>query len=171
MSLKIFWIDERLGMMPVPHGGELLPGEIARLSEQGVNMLVSLLGESEVKMLGLEKQPELCEANGIRLMRFPIDDFSVPVDNEAALLAVREASEAYRGGMRVVIHCRGGIGRSSLFAGALLVKGGEQADKAFGRIGKCRGCKVPETELQALWLRDFEKLMKKSRGINNPVKN
>ena len=143
-------------MMPAPKGGEELKAELDELKAMGVNVLVSLLPGNESQMLGLEQQGELCRMNGIRLINFPIDDFNVPGDDEAAMRTVNEASDALGRNEKVVVHCRGGIGRSSLFTGALLVKEGMEAGKAFELVSKCRGCKVPETGAQESWLRKFE---------------
>lgn len=161
MSLNVYWIHQSLGIMPAPAGDELLPGEIQKLRDIGVQVLVSLLPREESASLGLERQDELCKESRIKLIRFAIKDFSVPVDIEAASIAVSMVSEALMNNQKTVVHCRGGIGRSSLFAGAVLVKNGESWNNAFEQIGRCRGCKVPETEQQAEWLKKFEELLKK----------
>ena len=55
----------------------------------------------------------------------------------------------------VAIHCRMGIGRSSLVAACLLVKSGFLADDAFGSISRDRGMRVPDTLSQIEWVRSI----------------
>ena len=50
------------------------------------------------------------------------------------------------------MHCWGGVGRSSLFAAALLVARGTDADTALARIAAARGVPVPETDEQRAWV-------------------
>ena len=50
-----------------------------------------------------------------------------------------------------MIHCRAGIGRSSLLAAAVLRVEGRTADEAWQRITEARGLPVPDTDEQ----RDF----------------
>lgn len=161
MSLQIYWIDQQLGISPMPAGNELLPAETELLRQLQVDMLVSLLPWEESVMLGLEKQEELCTGQGIKLVRFAITDFSVPADMQEASAAVDKVNEALSAGKKVVVHCRGGIGRSSLFAAAVMIRKGQTWDKAFEAIRQCRGCKVPETEQQEAWVKKFSELLKK----------
>jgi protein-tyrosine phosphatase len=57
-------------------------------------------------------------------------------------------------GKTVALHCRQGIGRSSLIAACLLVTAGEEPRSAFERIGSMRGVRVPETPEQEQWVLD-----------------
>jgi protein-tyrosine phosphatase len=52
----------------------------------------------------------------------------------------------------VAIHCRGGIGRSSLMAAAVLVQLGAAPEQAWDTVSVARGMPVPETEEQRAWL-------------------
>jgi protein-tyrosine phosphatase len=55
-------------------------------------------------------------------------------------------------GAHVAVHCRGGVGRSSLVAAACLVRLGVPADQVWRVIGEARGARVPETRRQRQWL-------------------
>jgi protein-tyrosine phosphatase len=55
----------------------------------------------------------------------------------------------------VAIHCRAGIGRSSLVAAAVLVLKGWIAADALAAIATARRLPVPDTELQRQWVLDF----------------
>lgn len=153
---KVYNITSHIGIMPCPQGGALLSSEIRQLREQGFNSLVCLLTRGELALLDLEKEEEECNENGIRFIYFPIEDFSIPQDMTSATKLVDMLSEEMRAGRKVIIHCRGGIGRSSLVAGALLVRQGYSLGNALMELQNCRGCKVPETPGQEAWLKGFE---------------
>ncbi|MGH6837668.1 MAG: hypothetical protein ACREDT_02475 [Methylocella sp.] len=55
----------------------------------------------------------------------------------------------------VALHCRAGIGRSSLVAVCVLVLLGVASGTEFDLIGKARGLKVPDTEEQRDWVDEF----------------
>jgi protein-tyrosine phosphatase len=50
------------------------------------------------------------------------------------------------------IHCRAGIGRSSVIAATILRLGGMEGEAAFDAIERARGLAVPDTEAQRDWL-------------------
>ncbi|TXH69619.1 MAG: hypothetical protein E6Q83_09380 [Thiothrix sp.] len=51
-----------------------------------------------------------------------------------------------------MIHCRAGIGRTSLIAGAVLILLGLKPEAALKHLSQARGVQVPDTEEQAQWL-------------------
>jgi len=75
---------------------------------------------------------------------------------ETELLA-RRISATIDDGKAVVIHCRAGIGRSSLIAACVLALRGYDAASAFDAIAKARGLAVPDTEAQRAWVAVFQK--------------
>src|SRR5262245_52954752 len=120
--------------MSRPRGGDCLEDEISSLKEAGVDVLVSLLDASEISELELEKEPDYCEKLGIDFRHFPITDRSTPASIQAAKNFVDGLQNLLRQEKRIVIHCRQGIGRSSLIAASILVKDGHSADEAFSII-------------------------------------
>lgn len=140
-----------LSTMARPRGGDWLDDEMAALREAGVDVLVSLQTLTERAEVDLTDEPAAAERAGIRFHAFPVVDFSVPDRAEIEpLLSTLLADLA--AGRHVAIHCRGGIGRSSVIAGALLVRLGVTPTDAWTTISEARGCVVPETEEQRRWL-------------------
>ena len=68
---------------------------------------------------------------------------------------VRLLSQRLSEGSGLVVHCRQGIGRSSLLAAALLQHAGLDHETAFTRIEAARGRPVPDTAEQKEWVRAF----------------
>ena len=58
-------------------------------------------------------------------------------------------------GQSVAVHCRQGIGRSSLIAALLLVSAGVDPEAALAQISQARGCAVPDTLGQRDWIKSF----------------
>ena len=162
MRSSICWIEHpkscRLGIMARPRSGDWLDSEIAAWKSDGVDIVLSLLEPEEVADLELAGQADLCRVHGIHFMSFPIIDRGVPEMAAAKALAARICRQCAEG-KSVAIHCRAGIGRSSLMAGAVLVLSGIEPAAAFAAIGRARGLEVPDTESQRDWLSDFHRLV------------
>ena len=58
------------------------------------------------------------------------------------------------GGGRILIHCRGGCGRTGMIVLRVMIEFGEDPDKALKRLRKIRPCAV-ETKPQEIWARSF----------------
>jgi protein-tyrosine phosphatase len=167
MLVKIYWIETftnaaRLGIMARPRGNDWLNDEIASLKKQNVNHLVSLLESTEIEELGLRQEKNICASYGIAFSNFPIPDRSVPNDDGKINAFINLMSSKIEEGCSVVIHCRMGIGRSSIIAGSILLEKGNQLNvkEIIDRISTVRGLKVPDTEDQILWLKKREQRKK-----------
>lgn len=142
----------RLAVMPRPVGGNGLAVHLRRLRGRGVDTLVCALPAVERDLLGLDGEPEAARSAGLSFVEFPIADFSVPDARALETLATQIAKDIRKGHF-VVIHCRGGIGRSGVVAGAALIALGAGADEAMRLVSDARGVPAPETEEQRALLR------------------
>jgi protein-tyrosine phosphatase len=145
----------RLSVMPRPRGGDWLADEIAALREAGVEVLVSLLTAGEISELDLGEEARFCQERGMRYLSFPIQDFSVPASQAEALDFLEGLQALLLEGKHVGMHCRGGIGRSGVMAGGLLVLFGHTPRRAFELLSAARGLEVPETDEQRAWVAAF----------------
>jgi protein-tyrosine phosphatase len=158
MFTKIYWIHQfdnggRLGIMARPRGDDWLADEIANLKKQNVGLLVSLLEKEEVGELGLRQQEMICKSNGIEFINFPIADRDIPKTSDKTDWLVDYLTSKLQDKTSVVIHCRMGIGRSSIIAASVLLHAGLKADNIIDNISKIRGLKVPDTDKQLKWLK------------------
>ncbi|WEJ98189.1 MAG: dual specificity protein phosphatase family protein [Candidatus Sphingomonas phytovorans] len=155
MASDIYWIAhpfaQRIAIAARPRADDWIEDEIDHWHRAGVRLVVSLLEPDEVTELGLQREPDLCIARGIDFSAFPIPDRCVP-DSGEALTFLRQVSETRK---PVILHCRAGIGRSSLMAASLLALEGMDADRAFALIKSARGVAVPDTEDQRQWVIDL----------------
>jgi len=116
-----------------------------------VDVLVCLLPPGERLLLGLADEPDAAARAGLAFHALPIRDFATP-DRAAAAVLVDTLAAELAAGRYVAVHCRGGVGRSSLIAAALLVRLGTPAEQAWQVISAARGHPVPETAAQRRWL-------------------
>jgi protein-tyrosine phosphatase len=98
--------------------------------------------------LELAELPECCRACGLKWKSLPIPDLDVPPLNAATVAFVARIAESLRAGRQVVIHCRQGIGRSSLIAASALAMLDVAPPQAFAQISAARGRPVPDTDAQ-----------------------
>jgi protein-tyrosine phosphatase len=159
MHSRVYWIDLpspwRLAIMARPRSGDWLVDEIQGWSLENVSVVASMLERDEVVELGLEQEASLCASSGIEFVSYPIADRSVPLaKSETHRLAQRLASDV-QSERAVAIHCRIGIGRSSLLAACTMHYLGIEPIAAFEAISKSRGLTVPDTEAQRQWVLDF----------------
>jgi protein-tyrosine phosphatase len=159
MATEAYWIDNagpgRLGIMPRPRGGDWLRDECAALRVAGVNTVVSLLQQHEAEEFDLAEEGTAVEAAGMRFLRLPIADMGVPERSDQVEDLVANIEALLKTGGCVVIHCRQGIGRSSLIAACALRHLDITPEEAFARIATARGVPVPETEGQREWVGRF----------------
>ncbi|HTT10982.1 MAG TPA: hypothetical protein VMG60_08850 [Burkholderiaceae bacterium] len=157
---ELRWIKEvepnRLAISMHPRGGQWLEGDIESWRRGGVDVVVSLIDAAEERDLELEHEAVHCRASGIEFVSFPIGDRGVPSSPDATLSLVEWVVSDLRRGRGVAIHCRFGIGRSSVIAGCVLRALGHAHDTVFPILSRARGLSVPDTDAQAEWVRRFE---------------
>lgn len=159
IQAEVYWIEDigvRLAILPRPRGDDLLDGEIASIRDQGVDVLVSLLTPGEVWELGLQEEEDCCRRHGLTFHTFPIEDRCVPEEQGALRELLNGLVEALQGGKGVGLHCRAGIGRSSIVAASAMKRLGIDPHEAIDRISRARRCSVPDTEEQMEWVRHFK---------------
>lgn len=81
-------------------------------------------------------------------MQVTVSDFGVPESDLEEV--VSRLSDVLSGGGRVLIHCKGGQGRSGMLCMRLLVDQGEAPKQALARIRQKRAGAV-ETDAQEIW--------------------
>lgn len=146
--------------MPRPRGGEWLADETSALRSEGVDVLVSLMSNGECEELQLLEEGAHCDACGVEFLSHPVTDRGLPADTAKFEGVVDAVAERIKQGKGVAIHCRLGIGRSSLLAAAVLVSLGARTEEAFEKISHARGLPVPDTEEQRQWVEKYEQRLR-----------
>lgn len=141
----------RVSTMARPRGGDWLEDEMKGLREAGVEVLVSMLILSEETEFALTGERAAADQVGIEFVALPTPDRGTPSVAEFNALLSR-LDVALQEGRHVAVHCRAGIGRSSLVAAGLLIKNGASAEDAWRVVATARGLDVPDTPEQRAWL-------------------
>ena len=131
--------------------------EVEAMVRQKVDVLVSLLESAEVAELELWREGEFCRAKQIQFVEMPIRDRDVPKAGDRMEAMVELLEGKVDAGKSVAIHCRMGIGRSSIMAGSVLLRKGWKTDTIIEAITAARGMRVPDTEEQVRWLKKRER--------------
>lgn len=150
-----FWIKTegvRIAIALRPRGRDWLSDDIGLLRREGVDVLVSALTPTENEELGLVDEGQYCQNDGVEFLSFSIEDRSVPSSSSEFNEFVDSVIDSLPKGKGVAVHCRAGIGRSSMIVAAALIRFGFPPDSAFRAIEESRGCPVPDTPEQRGWI-------------------
>lgn len=152
MIAQPYWITNQLAIVPRPRGGDWLEDEITALREAGIEIVISMLQEDEAVELGLEHESTATTNARLQFVNFAIPDRGIPTDKQAFIQFLLFLENHLASGRRIGIHCRACIGRASVAAASLLIRGGLTAEQAWAQISTVRGCSVPDTEEQREWV-------------------
>jgi protein-tyrosine phosphatase len=107
----------------------------------GARRVVTLLEQHELAHLAITRLGEAVQRRGLEWLHRPIPDVSSK--------HLRSRLDA---GENILIHCRGGVGRSGMVAARLLVEFGVDAETAIARVRAARPGAI-ETWEQEQWVR------------------
>ncbi|HSD62107.1 MAG TPA: ADP-ribosylglycohydrolase family protein, partial [Burkholderiales bacterium] len=117
-----------------------LEADLRAIRRWGGTALVTLIEPHEFGFLAVEALPEKARALGLEWHHLPIPDGGAPQAgferrwlHSGAMLRAR-----LRRGERVLVHCRGGLGRTGTVAAKLLVEAGRTPRDAINRVRAAR---------------------------------
>jgi ADP-ribosylglycohydrolase/protein-tyrosine phosphatase len=130
-----------------------LDADLAVVRRWGANAVVTLIEADESAMLGVEALPQALHDAGIVWHHLPIRDVDAPDQRFETrwVYAGTQLRERLRAGQRVLIHCRGGLGRAGLVAAGLLVEFGASGAQAIRSVRAARPGAI-ETPRQEQWV-------------------
>ncbi len=141
-----------LALTSMPGRGGDYAGDLDMISGWRPGLVISMTTEVEMIQDGAREFGRDVQSRASRWVHLPIDDFGAP----SAEIRKRwtgvsaSARQALSGGGRVLVHCRGGCGRSGMIVLRLMVECGENPGTALTRLRALRPCAV-ETDDQMNW--------------------
>lgn len=133
-----------------------LDADLQAIRKWGAAHLVTLLEPHEFIELNIEQLPRHAKAAGLRWYGLPITDGAAPDHRFLVPWTYLSAhfAQALTAGERVVVHCKGGLGRAGTVACLLLLASGmaTDADDAMKKVRKVRPGAI-ETKEQEIFLR------------------
>ena len=118
-----------------------------------ISLLVCLLEEWELESFHMGKLFPKAHALGMETLHVAIKDGGVPRERAPIVALVTHILTTLRGGRNVLVHCRGGVGRTGLVVAACLIETGRDADAAIALVRAARKDTV-EPGRQERWLRE-----------------
>lgn len=128
-----------------------LEADLRAIVGWGASALVTLMERHEFELLGVPDLGQRTEAAGMAWYHLPIRDVSIP---DAAFESAWETAGAalryaLAHGDGIVIHCRGGLGRTGMIAARLLTELGERPQMALARVRAARPGAVETSQQEA----------------------
>jgi ADP-ribosyl-[dinitrogen reductase] hydrolase len=141
-----------------PHAGwdRDLDADLDAIQAWGAAAVVTLLEPHEFPLLGVDELAAGLKRRGIAWFHLPITDISVPDER----FTQRWQSDGPRihalleAGNRVVVHCRGGIGRAGTVSACILVEAGLAPRAAIAEVRRVRPGAI-ETVAQETFVRTY----------------
>jgi len=125
------------GAMTGPWERDLLT-DLKVVSAWHTRAVITLMEDHELVQLGVPAIGETTRSLGMTWYHLPIRDVSVPDSSfkNSWKKAGAELRQRLIAGERIVIHCKGGLGRTGLIAAQLLIELGESPERALMRVRK-----------------------------------
>ncbi len=144
-----------LAMTSLPGLGGDYAGDLGLFREWQPGIVLTMVTNAELAEVGAPNLGSDIQAMASRWFHLPVRDFAMPGSEVDAIWpeASRAVRAALKGGGRVIVHCKGGCGRSGMVALRLMVECGEDRQAALKRLRGLRHCAI-ETDEQLNWAFD-----------------
>lgn len=133
-----------LALSPIPSGAAM---ETLRVWQP--DLVLTMTTQAELETAQIAELGADLAALGIAWLHLPVPDFGVPETLDWPAVQTQVFSKL-RAGRKVLVHCKGGCGRSGMIVLRLMIAAGEAPDQALARLRGVRPCAV-ETAAQLDW--------------------
>jgi protein-tyrosine phosphatase len=125
--------------------------DLAQIKNWGAKIIVTLMEEDEMALLRVSHLPRTARELNLSWWHFPLPDMHPlefapsPVfdpQNDVWSLPAALLRQFMKEGGRVLIHCRGGLGRTGTLVSRLLIEEGYSPEKALVTVRKARAGSV-----------------------------
>lgn len=125
--------------------------DLAAIRRWGAVGIVTLMQADEMPLISAERLPVAVARSGLPWFHLPISDGDVP---DAAFdwqwsSVMPQIDRILGSGDRLLVHCRGGLGRSGVVACRLLIEKGETPEAALRRVRAARPGAVENARQEA----------------------
>ena len=136
-----------------------LEDDVKTISESGISVVISLIEDFEFDLLSISHFPELLELEHIQFIHYPIRDHFVPDNIDSFHKLIIMICELFLQGHSILVHCRGGVGRTGLVCASFLLHFGSNANEAIDTV-RDRRERALRNPLQCEYLKRYERLLR-----------
>jgi ADP-ribosyl-[dinitrogen reductase] hydrolase len=162
--LRISWLTPSVGLTigpgkkcPSVMGGFDWDRDMGVIKEEGISLIITLMMPEELSEFGMGNIGSVASDNDIAWVQIPIVDGDIPSEKQE--YSIRELINIIKhhvdAGLKVLIHCRGGLGRTGTIAGCYLTSCGVPLKETYAMLINARGTMCPENDLQRKYIKDF----------------
>lgn len=129
------------------------------IADWGASHVVSIMQHDEFELLGVKGLGEEVRARGMAWHHLPVLDQSVPSRERFPLLwsnLTKTLQAELVAGRKVLLHCRGGLGRTGLVAALLMMDLGRSAHEAIAEVRAVRSLRAIETREQEEYIKHYK---------------
>jgi ADP-ribosyl-[dinitrogen reductase] hydrolase len=127
-----------------------LEADLHRLQNvYGAQLVVSVIEARELRELFIPSLAGALGRRGIGWLHIPVPDGQVTTDIAAWVGAMRLVHARIRRGATVIVHCKGGLGRTGTFAASVLTTFGRSPSDAVATVRKARPGALETREQEA----------------------
>jgi protein-tyrosine phosphatase len=168
--LRLDWVDQSVALTIAP--GKKAPSvmhdiqwdrdmdmDLKVIQDAGISVVVTLMKLNEMLMYGIGDLGHRIKALGWDWYHFPIEDGGIPSSMMDVFPLVQDILVEVSQGKKVLIHCRGGLGRTGTIAGCYLVAKGMSVEDTLKKLVETRGEFCPENDMQKDFIRNFVKML------------
>lgn len=125
--------------------------DLKAIRDWGAGMILTLIEDHEFELLGVENLGNRTLSAGISWQHLPITDVQAPDRRfeDAWINAGPLVHQLIDEGQRVLIHCRGGLGRAGTVAARVLVERGFAPEEAIKTVRGARPGAIETREQEA----------------------
>ena len=124
--------------------------DLEAIQAWGATVIVNLIEDHEMVDLGVQDTAQQLPA-GIDYLRLPIPDFGIPGTAWHAQWQVEGPGllARLRAGESIVLHCKGGLGRTGMIAARMLVELGCTPEDSIAAVRQARSGTIETREQEA----------------------
>lgn len=125
--------------------------DMAAIRRWGAAGIVTLMQTDEMPLIAAERLPDVMAGCGLPWFHLPLPDGGVPdtgFDRQWSSV-IPELDRILESGGRLLVHCRGGLGRSGVVACRLLIEKGTAPEAALRRVRAARPGAVENARQEA----------------------